>query len=105
VLSRPCQCVTSPTAYVLQGANQAVAAARLSTGRAPPASVHFICRFGNDSYAVLLQQQLTSAGVDVSGCVSVPDLGSGQGLVMLEPDGAASSIVVGGANTAWSKVG
>jgi hypothetical protein len=25
----------------------------------------------------------------------VPDLGSGQGIVMLEPDGAASSIVVG----------
>jgi sugar/nucleoside kinase (ribokinase family) len=98
-------CVTHHlTLDVLQGANQAVAAARLSAGRDPPAVVHFICRFGNDSYAVLLQQQLSAVGVDVSGCQGVPGLGSGQGLVMLEPDGAASSIVVGGANTAWSEV-
>ncbi len=94
----------------VQGANQAVAAARLAiSSSATPATrlaapVRFVCRFGNDSYADLLQQQLAAAGVDISGCQHVTDLGSGQGIVMLEPDGAASSIVVGGANTAWGQV-
>lgn len=66
--------------------------------------MRFISRFGNDSYAGVLRHELSGAGVDVSGCVDVPQLGSGLGLVMLEPDGAASSIVVGGANTAWAEV-
>lgn len=95
----------------LQGANQAVAAARLSNAKGVDSSsgsssrrVRFISRFGNDSYAFVLRQELSGAGVDVSGCVAVPYLGSGLGLVMLEPDGAASSVVVGGANTAWTEV-
>lgn len=88
----------------MQGANQA-AAARLSTPTSfTSRRVAFVCRFGNDSYADMLQQQLVASGVDVSGCVSVPDVGSGHGFVMLEDDGAASSIVVGGANTAWQQV-
>jgi hypothetical protein len=66
--------------------------------------VRFVCRFGNDSYADMLRQELAGAGVDVSGCDAVHHLGSGQGIVMLEPDGAASSIVVGGANLAWGEV-
>jgi sugar/nucleoside kinase (ribokinase family) len=68
------------------------------------AAVRFICRFGNDSHAEMLQEQLAEAGVDISGCQRVAGLGSGQGIVMLEPDGAASSIVAGGANTAWGEV-
>lgn len=91
-----------PACESVQGANQAVAAARLSNVKGNP--VRFICRFGNDSYADMLQKELASSGVDLSGCAVVHDLGSGQGIVMLEPDGAASSIVVGGANTAWDKV-
>lgn len=92
-------------AGTLQGANQAVAAARLSSSaHSNGTRVRFVCRFGNDSYAAMLQSALTEAGVDVSGCVQVQGVGSGQGIVMLEPDGAASSIVVGGANTAWPEV-
>lgn len=91
-----------------QGANQAVAVARLSSSSSDSstgsARVAFICRFGNDSYADMLRQELAGAGVDVSGCGTVHHLGSGQGIVMLEPDGAASSIVVGGANLAWGEV-
>ena len=34
----------------------------------------------------------------------LPTYRSGQGIVMLEPDGAASRIVVGGSNTAWGQV-
>lgn len=91
-----------------QGANQAVAAARLSSSSSESSTgstrVAFICRFGNDSYADMLRQELAGAGVDVSGCGTLHHLGSGQGIVMLEPDGAASSIVVGGANLAWGEV-
>lgn len=83
-----------------------MAAARLSSSNSSTTAqrVRFISRFGNDSYAAQLRQELVAAGVDVSGCVSSPQLGSGLGLVMLEPDGAASSVVVGGANTAWEQV-
>jgi hypothetical protein len=90
----------------VQGANQAVAAARLSSSNISSSNsrVRFVGRFGNDSYAPMLVSELAAAGVNLAGCSVVPDLGSGQGIVMLEPDGAASSIVVGGANTAWGKV-
>lgn len=40
-----------------KGANQAVAAARLSY------PVQFICQLGNDKYAAMLEEALTSAGV------------------------------------------
>ncbi|KAL4430864.1 hypothetical protein ABPG75_006120 [Micractinium tetrahymenae] len=79
-----------------KGANQAVAAARLG------AAARFVGRFGNDSYATWLEQALKAEGVDVSGCgrASLP---SGQGLVLLEADGHATSVVVGGANTDFPK--
>jgi sugar/nucleoside kinase (ribokinase family) len=66
--------------------------------------VRFVGRFGADPHGATLQYELSAAGVDLSGCSVVPGHLSGQGIVMLEPDGAASSIVVGGANTAWGKV-
>ena len=84
-----------------KGANQAVAAAKLSAETGKRAS--FICKFGNDAYAKMLESALVSAGVDVSGCSKASNLPSGQGIVHLELDGTASSIVVGGANTAWDK--
>lgn len=82
-----------------KGANQAVAAARLTAGT--PRKTRFICRFGNDAYAGTMEAALVEAGVDVSGCGHAPDLPSGQGIVLLEADGTASSVVLGGANTAW----
>jgi len=84
-----------------KGANQAVAAARLTsatTGR----TTRFIAKFGNDTYAKMLETALKSAGVDVSGCQKVHDLPSGQGIVFLDSEGIASSVVLGGSNTAWS---
>jgi ribokinase len=93
----------SPTTDIAvggKGANQAVAAARLvsETGR----STRFITKFGNDAYAEMLETALIDAGVDVSGCQKVPNLPSGQGIVLLDNDGTASSIVLGGSNTAWA---
>lgn len=84
-----------------KGANQAVAAARLSAGTGKRTS--FVCRFGNDAYADMLEAALVEAGVDVSGCGRAAHLPSGQGIVQLEVDGTASSIVIGGANTDWAK--
>jgi sugar/nucleoside kinase (ribokinase family) len=94
-----------PCLLLPQGANQAVAAARLSQGGpSPPPRTRFVCKFGNDSYATMLQQELAVAGVDVSGCGVAAALPSGQGVVLLEPDGTASSVVLGGSNTAWREV-
>jgi sugar/nucleoside kinase (ribokinase family)/sugar phosphate isomerase/epimerase len=50
----------------------------------------------------MLESALIDAGVDVSGCQRVPNLPSGQGIVLLDSDGTASSLVVGGSNTAWA---
>lgn len=49
----------------------------------------------------MLEQTLAENGVDVSHSGHVGDFPSGQGIVMLEPGGSVSSIVVGGSNTAW----
>ena len=81
-----------------KGANQAVAAARLVAGSRP---VRFVGQFGGDSHASMLEEDLVANGVDVSLSGRHPDLPSGTGLVMLSPGGEASSVVVGGANSAW----
>lgn len=80
-----------------KGANQAIAASRMGLQRA-----RFVSRFGNDAHAEMLRRSLASSGVDTSLCLTVPDLPSGQGIVLLAADGSASSIVVGGSNTAWA---
>lgn len=52
----------------------------------------------------MMEAELVRNGVDVSGSgrAAMP---SGQGLVLLQPGGAATSIVLWGANTAFTKVG
>ena len=47
----------------------------------------FMCQFGNDAYATMLEETLLASGVDVSGCGRSVGLPSGQGIVMLEGDG------------------
>lgn len=81
-----------------KGANQAVAAARLSasTGR----QVHFVCQFGNDSHAKKLEQVLLDNKLDISGCGHV-DKPSGQAFIFLEANGSNSILIVGGSNVAW----
>ena len=81
-----------------KGANQAVAATRLVAGARP---VKFVGVFGNDAHAVELEAELRANGVDLSMSERAHDLPSGQGFVMLSPDGAASSVVVPGANSRW----
>ncbi|GAB4822855.1 hypothetical protein N2152v2_009901 [Parachlorella kessleri] len=88
------------TAVGGKGANQAVAAARLITGR--DRAVRFVGCFGKDSHAAMLEAALVAEGVDVSQSRHVR-LPSGQGWVLLEPDGTATSVVLGGSNTAFEQ--
>ncbi|KXZ45438.1 hypothetical protein GPECTOR_54g178 [Gonium pectorale] len=84
------------------GANQAVAAALLSagTGRLAP---RFVCRLGDDAYLPWLRAELSRAGVDTSASRVVPNMSTGQGIVWLDAEGAATSVVLGGANAqGWS---
>ncbi|KAG2453410.1 hypothetical protein HYH02_001633 [Chlamydomonas schloesseri] len=93
----------SPTLAVGgKGANQAVAAALLSAGTARPAA-RFVCRLGDDAYLGWLQGELQRAGLDTSASVVVPGMSTGAGIVWLDAEGAATSVVLGGANTqGWS---
>lgn len=79
-----------------KGCNQAVAAARLGASGA-----RFVCQFGDDAHAAMLERALIDAGVDLSACQRCEGVPSGQGYVLLEPDGTVSSVVVGGSNAAW----
>ena len=81
-----------------KGANQALAASKLSSASS---AISFLCRFGNDEHANMLKHTLIEAGVDISGSSTATNSTSGLGIVLLEPDGTASSIVLGGSNSAW----
>ncbi|KAL4859502.1 Ribokinase [Chlorella vulgaris] len=83
-----------------KGANQAVAVARLAAGTGRTS--RFVCQFGNDAHAAMMEKALVAEGVDVSASGHV-DLPSGNGIVLLEPDGGATSIVLGGSNTAFEQ--
>ncbi|KAG2438724.1 hypothetical protein HXX76_005269 [Chlamydomonas incerta] len=93
----------SPTLAVGgKGANQAVAAALLSAGTGRPAA-RFVCRLGDDAHLGWLQGELGRAGLDTSASVVMPGMSTGAGIVWLDAEGAATSVVLGGANTqGWS---
>ena len=77
-----------------KGANQAVSCSRLG------AQSVFMCRFGDDSNAALLEKTMADNGVDVSFASRV-DKPSGLGLVFMRKGGAVSAVVIGGSNSAW----
>lgn len=82
-----------------KGANQAVAAARLSAPNGT--SPRFVTQFGNDAHAQWLESALADEGLDLSACGRADGHPSGQGIVLLEADGSVTSVVVSGANAAW----
>ncbi len=96
---RPGETISS-TAFAMvpggKGANQAVAAARLGAATA------LIGRVGADAYGEALRKSLIADGVDAS-CVTV-DLDSPTGIAMIvvEPGGENSIVLVPGANAAVS---
>jgi len=83
-----------------KGANQAVAAARLSTGTGREAQ--FVCQLGNDAHANTLEKVLLDNGLNISACGHA-DKPSGQAFIFLEANGSNSILIVGGSNVAWPK--
>jgi len=77
-----------------KGANQAVAAARLGAGVAMIGGVGSDS-FGNDLLAVMQQE-----GIDTSQIVRNPQASTGIALIMLDPNGHNTMVVVPGANGA-----
>ena len=77
-----------------KGANQAVAAARLGV------ETWFAGKLGSDAYAPPLRLALEGAGVEIDLLEQV-DGPTGQAVILLQPGGANSIIVVGGANHEW----
>lgn len=90
-----------------KGANQAIAAARLSRHSNGSISARFVTNKGRDHYSIELFSSLQAeGGLDVSSCLEsklneAQQSQAGQGYVFLESDGSATSIVVGGANVGW----
>ncbi|KAL7569888.1 hypothetical protein ACA910_008555 [Epithemia clementina (nom. ined.)] len=93
-----------------KGCTQAIAASKLLTGSG--SAVSFICQFGNDAVATLLQNTLKGAGVDVSDSGHDSRHPSGRGYVFLSRStGQVSAVVSGGSNQngwrsfdcAWAK--
>ena len=81
-----------------KGANQAAAAALCGYPTC------FVGQTGRDAPAGVLRSALSQCGVDLTHCTSV-DSPTGQAIIVLQPDGENSIIIVGGANTAWSAPG
>eukprot|EP00249_Psilotum_nudum_P028917 c38933_g1_i1 orf=215-1207(+) len=78
-----------------KGANQAACGARLSY------PTYFVGQVGEDPHGSLIQDSLGACGVrlDHLNVVSAP---TGHAVVMLQPGGQNSIIIVGGANVSWS---
>jgi sugar/nucleoside kinase (ribokinase family) len=95
---RPCTPHPHPNPHTraLQGANQAAAAARLQAPGAPRA--RFVGRFGGDGPGAWMRGELEKEGLDLGGSLTVKGVASGTGIVWLDAGGAATSVVLGGAN-------
>lgn len=80
-----------------KGANQAACAARLSY------PTFFIGQVGEDAHGKLIRDALATCGVHLEylSSVSVP---TGHAVVMLQPGGQNSIIIVGGANVSWPRL-
>ena len=78
-----------------KGANQAATAALLAQ------PTLFVGQTGRDAPAGLLREALGRCGVDLQHCAAV-DAPTGQAIIVLQPGGENSIIIVGGANTAWT---
>ncbi|CAM6036804.1 unnamed protein product [Sphagnum compactum] len=80
-----------------KGANQAACAALLSY------PTYFVGQVGEDGHANLVKEALASAGVNLEH-LNVVKGPTGHALVMLQPGGRNSIIIVGGANASWPRL-
>lgn len=82
-----------------KGANQAVAAGRLKS-RFPGLDVKFCGVFGSDVHAPMLKSTMESSNVDLK--YSFDSNGpTGQAMILLQPDGENSIVLIPGANHDW----
>ncbi|KAH6557182.1 hypothetical protein KP509_1Z130200 [Ceratopteris richardii] len=79
-----------------KGANQAACAAHLSH------PTFFVGQVGEDAHGNLLRQSLRTYGVNLEYLNSVTEP-TGHAVVMLQPGGQNSIIIVGGANVSWTR--
>ncbi|MBV2156042.1 ribokinase [Kitasatospora sp. SUK 42] len=75
-----------------KGANQAVAAARMG------AATHLVAKIGRDPEGAAALADLHGAEVETGGVLAHPDAPTGQAIVMVDPSGENSIVVVPGAN-------
>lgn len=80
-----------------KGANQAACAARLSY------PTFFIGQIGDDAHGALIWDALSTCGVHLEHLKSISEP-TGHAVVMLQPGGQNSIIIVGGANVAWTRL-
>lgn len=75
-----------------KGANQAACGGRLSY------PTYFLGQVGDDAHGKLISEALQNGGVCLDSLNTVTDVPTGHAVVMLQPDGQNSIIIVGGAN-------
>ena len=83
-----------------KGANQAVAATKLSTDK-----VRFVTALGKDAFADTIRTELSGYGVDMSDIKTFDDAASGNALIHVDKESQNTITVVGGANMAWADDG
>lgn len=96
---KPGETILGGNFFVFQGgkgANQAVAAARLS------GTVSFICKVGNDSFGSDAIMQYENDGIDISGLLKDATAPTGVAIITINKAGENSIIVASGANALLS---
>jgi ribokinase len=83
-----------------KGANQAVAAQRLSAD-----TVRFVAAVGQDSFGRLAQDYLNHYGVSTKHLVVMPEAGTGLALIHVDSASQNTITVIGGANMVWGDEG
>jgi ribokinase len=84
-----------------KGANQAVACARLSSGKdegSRPGRVAMIGCLGDDGFGATLRQAMRADGIDDSHVASLPGVVSGIAAILVDANGQNSIVIAGGAN-------
>ncbi|KAJ6376336.1 hypothetical protein OIU76_025468 [Salix suchowensis] len=89
---RPSQPRLDRLLLVAKGANQAACGAKLSY------PTYFVGQVGEDAHGRLITEALKNGGVNLDCVRNLSDAPTGHAVVMLQPDGQNSIIIVGGAN-------
>ncbi|XP_020106324.1 uncharacterized protein LOC109722631 [Ananas comosus] len=102
-LPRPGETVAASRGRTLaggKGANQACCGGRLAPGN----PTYLVGRVGDDAHGRLIEDALRGGGVRLDRLARVGAAPSGHAVVMLQPDGQNSIIIVGGANmSGWPR--